>query len=627
MSDPNDSRKITRNWREYLGEIRESYRVYTWVWQELIGVDAKRILRKMGVALTIEIVFALSIPFFISMVFNGLVAGDHRRAMTGLGLALVALLFERFAAHFVMIYREWIVGFNQGELDERANLLFLEKSMGQHSQENSVLSSSNVEKGRARVFELENMMLFEGLHTIIMLAISYTLLWFISPVAGIVMTVMIGIIFSWSMFMNRKVLQICTPLDADFRKLNRHRVERWDQVGRVKANAKEREEVKHMRGWFNQILDRDRHFWFWYIKNLTGRGTLTSICVMGILTYGVWLVRSGVWEVGLLYPLFTWSVNLKDNLWRVGNIEHQLNWNMPSVRSMIKALTMEPDVVDADDSVDLADDAPVALRLCNVSHGYPDSEGVVRKVLQDVSFTVGQGEKVALLGPSGAGKTTIMRVIMRHMDPNKGAVHVNGQNLKSLKLASWLEKLGYIAQEPAVLDGTIRYNLLYSLPMEDREKVSDADLWKLMGKLQIDFGDRLSEGLDTKVGRDGVKLSGGEKQRVMIGAAAIKQPKLMVIDEATSSLDALTERKVHDGLKEVLTDDMSALIITHRLNTVRDICDKFVVLKPSSDLQNGESQVEAIAGSFEELYRASPTFRELADEQGVAIDHNITFKV
>ncbi len=100
----------------------------------------------------------------------------------------------------------------------------------------------------------------------------------------------------------------------------------------------------------------------------------------------------------------------------------------------------------------------------------------------------------------------------------------------------------------------------------------------------------------------------------------MKGPRFMVIDEATSSLDAVTEQKVHDGLHEVLTEDMSALIITHRLATVRDLCDTFVVLRPVKDLENGSPQIEAVAGSFEELYDASPTFRHLADVQGVQIE-------
>ncbi|MFH1711938.1 MAG: ABC transporter ATP-binding protein [Patescibacteria group bacterium] len=621
MHDAEDSRKITRNWREYLGETRESYRVYVWVWQELVSAEAKYWYKKMMVGYVFEIGFALIVPLFIAMVINGLVKNDLKTTIIGVTAVLVAFVLERLSAHFVMVCREWILGFNHGTLDQRTSELFFEKSMGQHLQENSVLSSSNVEKGRARVTEMQNMLLFEGVGAMLTLAISLILLMVISLVAGLVMLMILIIIIVWSLYLNQKVVEIMTPLDKEFRALNRHRVERWDEISRVKTTAKEDEEVQTITSWFRRIIEPDRAFWIWYIQNLTGRSIMIVLALVGILSYGAWLVWHGQWEVGILYPLFTWSISVQQNIWRIGHIEHQLNWNMPSVRSLMAALTIRPDIVDKQNAIALSPAEPVKLELRNVTHGYGVSNGEkAKKVLRNISFTVEPGEKVALIGCSGAGKTTIMRAIMRYMDPQKGSILINDHNLQDIQLASWLRLIGYIPQDAVILDGTIRYNLLYGLSEAAQKQISDDDLWALMDKLQIDFGDRLTDGLDTKVGRVGVKLSGGEKQRVMIGAAAIKQPRFMVIDEATSSLDARTERKVHDGLHEVLTPDMGALIITHRLSTVRDICDKFIVLRSTDELAGGDAQVEAIAESFEELYKSSETFRILADEQGVQIN-------
>jgi ATP-binding cassette, subfamily B, bacterial len=170
-----------------------------------------------------------------------------------------------------------------------------------------------------------------------------------------------------------------------------------------------------------------------------------------------------------------------------------------------------------------------------------------------------------------------------------------------------------------VLDGTIRYNLIYGLTREEQELATDEELWSLMRLLKIDFGERLIDGLDTLVGRNGMKLSGGQAQRLMIGAAAMKKPRFMVIDEATSSLDSTTEKAVQYGLAKVLAGNVGALVVAHRLSTVRHLCNRFIVLREVSSLNGGESQVEAIADSFEELYGTSPTFRRLADDQGVTV--------
>jgi ABC-type multidrug transport system fused ATPase/permease subunit len=211
-----------------------------------------------------------------------------------------------------------------------------------------------------------------------------------------------------------------------------------------------------------------------------------------------------------------------------------------------------------------------------------------------------------------------MRLLMRYMDPTSGAILIDGHDLRDIRLSSWLSLIAYVPQQAQVFDGTIRDNLLYRFT-DEPINVPDEELWGIMRKLKIDFGDRLTAGLDTRVGRHGIELSGGEQQRLMIGAAAMRKPVFMVVDEATASLDATTEKAVQKGLEEVLGDRMGALIITHRLSTVRRLCGKFLVLRDSEGLAPGESQLEATAGSFEELYETSPTFRRLADDQGVVI--------
>ena len=235
--------------------------------------------------------------------------------------------------------------------------------------------------------------------------------------------------------------------------------------------------------------------------------------------------------------------------------------------------------------------------------------------LENVSFSIEPGEKVALIGPSGAGKSTIMKLLLRYMDPTEGRILIDGVDLRNMHLGTWLTQIGYVAQQFEVFNGTIRYNLTYGLSEERKEKITDDDIWEIMRTLQIDFGDRLNEGLDTRIGYNGIKLSGGQNQRLMIGAAALKEPRFMIIDEATSSLDATTERLVQDGLEKVL-DHCGALIVTHRLNTVRRICDRFILID-RTDGRGG--MVQAVANSFEELADISETFRTLAADQGIEL--------
>lgn len=612
-----------KRWREYLSTTRESIAVYRWVWQELLGEENKRYAKRMALFVFLTNVFHMLYPWVVGFIFDALVRHESAQIMSGLILAGIFMLLGELCQYYEATSRELALGANMGSVDARSNKLFMEKSLGQHLRDNEVLSAANVEKGRSRVLEVEHMLLFEGCETIMLLAIAYCFLWFVSAVAGFLVTVVFLVYVVWSFYMNYRVNEVCTPIEAEFRALNRYRVERWERIERVKTCGKEDEEAAHMARWFDETLAADRRFWLWYIREISVRNLLNTATLIGILAYGAYRVLHGSWEIGVLYPLLMWTRNITDNVWRLGQIEHRLNWNMPTVRAMKEALTMPPEVIEQPHARVCAEGAMLRVELREVSHTYRDhgrndrSVRGARPVLSRVSFTVLPGEVVALLGRSGAGKTTVMRLLLRGMDPDRGSILVDGTDLREVRLSSWLGQVGYIPQQPAVLDGTIRYNLLYGLPSDVQRSVGDAELWDLMHKFQINFGDRLTDGLATRVGRNGLKLSGGEAQRLMIGAAAMKRPKFMVIDEATSSLDSTTERAVQAGFRTLLGNGMSALVIAHRLSTVRHLATKFVVLKRSDELTNGTPQVEAIARSFEELVDVSPTFRELAHDQGI----------
>lgn len=623
MDDAQETRRLATNWREYLAESRESFSVYAWAWREFITTKSRSWMKKGVTALLLLTALAMVEPWLIKLVIDGLLAHQGRTVICAVGALIAILVMQRFCQWAHDHYRELSLGEDMGQLDIRASELFLSKSLNQHMQDTGLLDAASVEKGRNRVLDVEHMLVYEGIPVLIELGLAFGCLWLISPVVGSVMTCLLAVYLVFMLFINRRVLVECTPIDAELRKFNRHRVERWDNVERVKTNGKEVEEIRFMTRWFADILVKDRQFWLWVIRVKTYRGMINVFATGIVMAYCAWLVWRGHWTVGYLFPFFQWSGAITRNLWRIGEIEHRLNWSMPSVRSLRSALTMKSDVTQDPDAPALPRDRSVRVELKNIGHAYTGHSKNGAKhslhVLKRVSLTVEPGEKVALIGTSGAGKTTVMRLLQRYMDPEQGAVFINDRDLRDLDLDSWRRLVGYVPQQAQVLDGTIRYNLLYGLLEEERERVTDDEIWRIMRELQIDFGHRLSHGLDTMVGRRGIKLSGGQAQRLMIGAAVLKRPRFVVIDEATSSLDSTTEKAVQDGLATALAPETSALIITHRLTTVRRICSQFVVLKPADALKNGEGQVEAVASSFEELYLISPTFRRLADDQGVVM--------
>ena len=655
--DPQDTRKISRDWREYLHEMKESFAVARWVYREFITAESRHWTRRMLIALAISVTALNGIAWLAKYLVDGLIHHDaHAIKMSFVGMAVCVLVYGYFD-RLQMIAREYATGLNLTQLKRRMNELFFEKSMGQHQQESSYLNTANIERGKGRIEQLENMLTFEGSSAVISLTVALTLLWLRVPTAGFFMTLLLASYLVWLVYLNRNISEKCVPFDKEFRRINRWEHERWEKIERVKTCAKEPAEIDYQYRSFVKCLGEERKFWLWFIGKVTWRGYSNRFVLLGTLAYGAWRIWEGDWSNGVFVPLLMYATKVSESIWQIGHIEHQINWNMPAIRTAMLTLTVPPDVTDKPNAIELERRSGVRIEMRDVSYAYsmekrdlPDyavnsamhvatqvselddepvstvrgSEWVGRKtrrplpILNNVSLTIQPGEKAALIGPSGAGKTTIMRLIMRYMDPTAGSILIDGHDLRDIRLASWLNMIAYVPQQAQVFDGTIRDNLLYRFT-DEPARVHDEELWKIMRKLKIDFGDRLIDGLDTRVGRHGIELSGGEQQRLMIGAAAMRKPVFMVVDEATASLDATTEKAVQRGLEEVLGEDMGALIITHRLSTVRRLCTKFFVLRDCEGLTPGESQLEACASSFEDLYETSPTFRTLADDQGVVI--------
>ncbi|RBP75606.1 ATP-binding cassette subfamily B protein [Marinobacter nauticus] len=291
-----------------------------------------------------------------------------------------------------------------------------------------------------------------------------------------------------------------------------------------------------------------------------GQALIIGVALIVIMAMAVREVASGEITLGDFTMINAYLIQLFIPLNALGFVYREIRQALVNVERLFKLLGDQPAIQDASDARPLVVDNG-EVRFEHIHFAYrPD-----RLILQDVSFTIPAGHTVAVVGASGAGKSTLARLLFRFYEVDNGAIRIDGQDIRSVTQDSLRSAIGVVPQDTVLFNDTLYRNLAYGRPEATEEEVYRA---ARMAHLE-DFIHSLPEGYETKVGERGLKLSGGEKQRVAIARVILKNPPVLILDEATSSLDSLSEQAILGALKEV-SHQRTTLVIAHRLSTVRD---------------------------------------------------------
>jgi ATP-binding cassette subfamily B protein len=307
-----------------------------------------------------------------------------------------------------------------------------------------------------------------------------------------------------------------------------------------------------------------------------GQGTVIAIGVTLMMIYAAQGVVDGNMTLGDLVLVNTMMLQLFIPLNFLGIIYRALKYALADMDMMLKLLDTEREVKDIEEAKPLTVSDAV-IRFDNVSFDYNED----RKILDNISFEIPHGHKVAVVGPSGAGKSTLARLLFRFYDVNSGGIFIDGQNINSVMQNSLRDNIGIVPQDTVLFNDTIEHNIRYA-----RLDASDEQIQQAAKHANIhDFITSLPDGYQTVVGERGLKLSGGEKQRVAIARVILKNPRILVFDEATSSLDSRSEQLILESLKEI-AEKHTTLVIAHRLSTIID-ADDIVVLDKGKIVEQG----------------------------------------
>ncbi|GED19789.1 ABC transporter ATP-binding protein [Kurthia gibsonii] len=445
--------------------------------------------------------------------------------------------------------------------------------------------------------------------TVVKTLISEHLANFLSGIISIIGAMIVLFILDWRMTtamfiaiplaaailipLGRKMYKISKNTQLETSKFTALLTQVLSEIRLVKSSNSEKIEYNNgatgIRNLFNYGLKEAKVYAFiGPIINL-----VMMILLVVLLGYGGMRVSSGALSAGALVAFIMYLFQIIMPMAQIAEFFTQFQKASGATERIIEILEVE-DEKDGYEEVKKVDEA---IQIECLSYNYPDKE----PVLKNLNFTIPPNQVTAIVGPSGSGKTTFFSLIERFYQPQKGAILLGNQNIQNFSLLSWRKQIGYVSQESPIIAGTIRDNITYGLERE----VSDEEINRVIKMAYADqFIENLEDGILTEVGERGMKLSGGQRQRIAIARAFLRNPQILMLDEATSSLDSKSEQVVQRALEELMKG-RTTIVIAHRLSTVIH-SDQIVFLE--------QGEITGI-GTHQELYATHALYKEFSDQQ------------
>ena len=539
----------------------------------------------------------LIIPLIIRYITNEVVyfePGLAKSSLVTMGGILIGLVLLEILCNFYIAYYGHIMGAKM-EADMRRDIFG-------HYQKLTFAFYDNQKVGHllsritSDLFDISEL-LHHGPEDLVISVIkitgSFTILMTINVRLELVAFAFIPVMLLFAFYYNRKMKRAFKKNREKIADMNSQIEDSLSGIRVVKSFANEKEEMRKFKAGNDNFVEAKKLSYKYMGIYNSGLGAMTTLITVVVLIVGVGMMLSGSVELADLLTFLLYITNFTDPVKKLVSFTEQFQNGYSGFERFLEILSIAPDIADKPDAISV-EEVKGDIEFRNVSFQYEEQ---TEKVLNQINLKVKAGEYVALVGPSGAGKTTLCSLIPRFYEVSQGAVLIDGIDVRDMKLDDLRNHIGIVQQDVYLFVGTIMDNIRYGKPDATDEEVVRAAKCANAHEFIMNFPD----GYDTDIGQRGVKLSGGQKQRLSIARVFLKNPPILIFDEATSALDNESEKVVQESLED-LAANRTTFVIAHRLTTIRN-AQKILVLTEDGIAEQGtHEELLAKKGIYESLY-------------------------
>ena len=532
-------------------------------------------------------------PVFTRQVLYDYIPNQLMRTFALMALLMLGLFLLRTAAQWLVTYLGHLVGVRI-EADMRRDIFAHMQQLGFsfYDRNRTGLLMSRVTNDLFEITELAHHGPEDVFISLVTLTGAFIVLWRIQHTLALVLMISVPVIIVFVALRRRRMMSVARAVKQRTAGINAEIESSISGIRVAKAFGNEHEEIEKFAACTDQFVEAKSGYYRVMADFHSGTELLMNLMSLSVICVGCYLIMRERMDIATLVTFNMYVASVQSPIRKLTQFTEQFTQGMAGFQRFRAIMHEQPDIVDAPDAQPLGE-VKGEIEFRDVSFTYDESKGAV---LEHIHLHIRPGEMLALVGPSGGGKTTLCQLIPRFYEVTKGCVTLDGQDIRRVKLADLRASIGIVQQDVFLFAGTILENIRYGKPGATMDEVVEA---AKQAEIHEDIL-RMPDGYNTIVGERGIMLSGGQKQRVSIARIFLKNPRVLILDEATSALDTATERKIQQAFDR-LAKGRTTLVIAHRLSTIKN-ADEIAVIGEHGILEQGtHAQLIARGGIYAEL--------------------------